>query len=63
MRALQAYSWRQAAGRLLLRRLRGGTYESEGFLGCVPLAPPNSFIVATCQWALLGCSRVARATV
>ena len=53
MRALEAYSWRQAAGRLLLRRLRGGTYQPEGFAGCVPLAPPHTFIVATCEWVSL----------
>lgn len=50
VRALQAYSWRQAAGRLLLRRLRGGAHQHEGFAGCVPLAPPHTFIVATCEW-------------
>jgi len=57
VRPLQRYSWWEAAGRLLLRQLRGGAFEPEGFLGCVPLSPPHSFVLATCQcgpWRSLG---------
>ena len=49
MRPLRRYSWSEAAGRLLLRQLEGGAYQAEGFVGCVRLAPPHSFIVATCR--------------
>jgi len=52
VRALQPYRWSEAAGRALLAQLHDGAYLPHGFLGCVPLAPRLSFIVATCRHLL-----------
>ena len=51
VRALQPYSWSEAAGRVLLEQLHGGAFLPDGFIGCVRLAPRNAFIVATCRRA------------
>ena len=59
--ALGPYDSSEANGRLLLRELEGlGLYQGERFLGCRPLAAPDTFLLLTRRCAASGAGRADR---
>ena len=59
--ALGPYDSSEAVGRLLLRELEGlGLYHGERFLGCMPLAAPDTFLLLTHRRAALHCASLGR---